>query len=68
MYTNIRAFNFHGSPAPRKYFNNEHFPNYSIIHKPVVFENMCCRSSQIMQGACNINVKNSRGTNSTTYA
>ena len=30
LYTNIRAFNFRGSPAPQKYFNNEHFPNYGI--------------------------------------
>ena len=31
LYTNIRAFRFRGSPSPQKYFNNEHFPNYSII-------------------------------------
>ena len=30
LQTNIHAFNFHGSSAPPKYFNNEHFPNYSI--------------------------------------
>ena len=30
LYANIRAFNFHGLPAPRKYFNNKHFPNYGI--------------------------------------
>ena len=24
LYTNIRAFDFHGSPVPRKYFNNEY--------------------------------------------
>ena len=30
LFTNIRAFNFRGSPAPRKYFNNEHFANYGI--------------------------------------
>ena len=25
LYTNIREFNFGGSPAPQKYFNNEQF-------------------------------------------
>ena len=30
LYTNIHAFNFRGLPSPRKYFNNEHFPKYSI--------------------------------------
>ena len=28
LYTNIRTFNFHGSPDLRKDFNNEQFPNY----------------------------------------
>ena len=34
LYTNIRAFNFRGSPALRKNFNNEHFPNYGTTDKP----------------------------------
>ena len=24
-------FNFCASPAPRKYYNNEHFPNYDVL-------------------------------------
>ena len=29
LYINIHTFNFRGSPAPQKYFNNKHFPKYS---------------------------------------
>ena len=32
LWINIRAFNFHGWPAPQKYFNNENFPTYGNSH------------------------------------
>ena len=31
LWSNICALNFHGSPAPQKYFDNKHFSNYGSL-------------------------------------
>ena len=55
LYINIRAFNFRGSLAPRKYLNNENFQNYGTVYPSKLLSlylvsncNMCIQTHTVI--------------------